>query len=76
MSAVVMEQRPQILARAAEGDPNSFSTLIEPLLDAAYRLAAVMLADRSAAEDAVQEPGFSPSSPTNAGWPAGPDGGR
>src|SRR5207245_2084109 len=33
----------------------SFSGLIEPLLDPAYRLAAVMLADRSAAEDAVQE---------------------
>ena len=55
MSAALMEQRPQVLARAAEGDPNAFSTLIEPLLDAAYRLAVVMLADRSAAEDAVQE---------------------
>jgi DNA-directed RNA polymerase specialized sigma24 family protein len=29
--------------------------LIEPLLDPAYRLAAVVLSDRSAAEDAVQE---------------------
>lgn len=43
------------MARAAEGDPDSFATLIEPLLDPAYRLAAVMLADRTAAEDAVQE---------------------
>jgi RNA polymerase sigma-70 factor, ECF subfamily len=50
-----MEQRPLIMARAAEGDANSFATLIEPLLNPAYRLAAVMLADRSAAEDAVQE---------------------
>ena len=50
-----MEQRPQILARAAEGDAQAFATLIEPLLDPAYRLAAVMLADRSTAEDAVQE---------------------
>jgi RNA polymerase sigma-70 factor (ECF subfamily) len=50
-----MEQRPQALARAVEGDAESFSRLIEPLLDPAYRLAAVMLADRSAAEDAVQE---------------------
>jgi RNA polymerase sigma-70 factor (ECF subfamily) len=50
-----MEQRPQALARAVEGDADSFSRLIEPLLDPAYRLAAVMLADRSAAEDAVQE---------------------
>ena len=50
-----MEQRPHILERAAEGDAASFSLLIEPLLDSAYRMAAVMLNDRSAAEDAVQE---------------------
>ena len=50
-----MEHRPQTLARAAEGDAGSFAALIEPLLDPAYRLAAVMLADRPAAEDAVQE---------------------
>ena len=55
MSAAVLEQRPQILARAAQGDLDSFSQLIDPLLDPAYRLAAVMLDDRSAAEDAVQE---------------------
>jgi RNA polymerase sigma-70 factor, ECF subfamily len=54
MSAV-MEQRPLNLARVTEGDANSFAILIEPLLNPAYRLAAVMLADRSAAEDAVQE---------------------
>ena len=55
MSAAVLEQRPQILARAAQGDLDSFSQLIDPLLDPAYRLAAVMLGDRSAAEDVVQE---------------------
>src|SRR5256886_13510920 len=55
MSAVVTQQPPQILAGAAQGDKDSFSELIEPLLDPAYRLAAVMLGDRSAAEDAVQE---------------------
>src|SRR6266550_4980279 len=55
MSAAVMEQPAQTLARAAQGDQDSFSELIEPLLDPAYRLAAVMLADRAAAEDAVQE---------------------
>lgn len=55
MSSAVMEQRPQILARATQGDANSFAILIEPLLDPAYRLATVMLADRSSAEDAVQE---------------------
>jgi RNA polymerase sigma-70 factor (ECF subfamily) len=41
--------------RASAGDADSFATLIEPLLDPAFRLAAVMLADREAAEDAVQE---------------------
>jgi RNA polymerase sigma-70 factor (ECF subfamily) len=55
MSSAIMEPRPQILARATQGDAASFTTLIEPLLDPAYRLAAVMLGDRSAAEDAVQE---------------------
>jgi RNA polymerase sigma-70 factor (ECF subfamily) len=55
MISVVIEQRPQIMARAAQGDAQAFATLIEPLLDPAYRLAAVMLADRSTAEDAVQE---------------------
>lgn len=55
MAAALMEQRPQTLAQAVAGDPDSFSRLLEPLLDPAYRLAAVMLSDRSAAEDAVQE---------------------
>ena len=55
MLAAVMEQRPQLMVSAAAGDSGSFATLIEPLLDPAYRLAAVMLADRTAAEDAVQE---------------------
>ena len=55
MISVVIEHRPQILARAAAGDAQAFATLIEPLLGPAYRLAAVMLADRSTAEDAVQE---------------------
>ena len=44
-----------MIARAAAGDAHAFAALIEPLLNPAYRLAAVMLADRSAAEDAVQE---------------------
>ncbi len=55
MFAAVMEQRPQLMASAASGDANSFAVLLEPLLDPAYRLAAVMLTDRSSAEDAVQE---------------------
>jgi RNA polymerase sigma-70 factor, ECF subfamily len=55
MLAAVMEQRPQLMRSASAGDADSFAVLIEPLLDPAYRLAAVMLADRSSAEDAVQE---------------------
>lgn len=50
-----MEEGPSAIARATAGDAASFSLLIEPLLDPAYRLAAVMLSDRTAAEDAVQE---------------------
>src|SRR5205814_835698 len=55
MMTAVMEQRPPAMLSAAAGDASSFSLLIEPLLDPAFRLAAVMLADRAAAEDAVQE---------------------
>lgn len=55
MSAAEMEQKPGILAQARRGDADSFAFQIEPLLDSAYRLAAVMLNDRPAAEDAVQE---------------------
>ena len=55
MYTAVMEQRPQLMVSATAGDADSFAALIEPLLDPAYRLAAVMLADRSSAEDAVQE---------------------
>src|ERR1700676_1817200 len=55
MLAAVMDQRPQLMQSASAGDADSFAALIEPLLDPGYRLAAVMLADRSAAEDAVQE---------------------
>jgi RNA polymerase sigma-70 factor (ECF subfamily) len=55
MSAAVIEQKLGILNRARQGDAESFAVVIEPLLDSAYRLAAVMLNDRGAAEDAVQE---------------------
>jgi RNA polymerase sigma-70 factor, ECF subfamily len=55
MLAAMTEQRPQLMVSAAAGDADAFAALIEPLLDPAYRLAAVMLADRSSAEDAVQE---------------------
>lgn len=55
MMGVVTEPRQPAMARAAQGDRDAFATLIQPLLDAAYRLAAVMLNDRTGAEDAVQE---------------------
>ena len=55
MMSAVIEQRQAAMNRASGGDAQSFSLLIEPLLDPAYRLAAVMLSDRGAAEDAVQE---------------------
>ncbi len=54
MSAVI-DQRPSAMQRATQGNADSFAMLLDPLLNPAYRLAAVMLADRMAAEDAVQE---------------------
>ena len=55
MVAALIGQGEDTLGRAARGDSSAFAVLIEPLLDPAYRLAAVMLNDRGAAEDAVQE---------------------
>jgi RNA polymerase sigma-70 factor (ECF subfamily) len=55
MSVAVLDQRGQLLDSASAGDGEAFARLIEPLLDPAFRLAAVMLADREAGEDAVQE---------------------
>jgi len=55
MMSAVMEERPTAMQRAAHGDADSFAMLLDPLLNPAYRLAAVMLSDRMAAEDAVQE---------------------
>ena len=55
MMTIVMGQPPSVMSSATGGDAASFSLLIEPLLDPAFRLAAVMLGDRAAAEDAVQE---------------------
>jgi RNA polymerase sigma-70 factor (ECF subfamily) len=43
------------MQRATQGDADSFAIVLDPLLKPAYRLAAVMLSDRMAAEDAVQE---------------------
>ena len=55
MIGAVVDERPQVIDRAVAGDAHAFAALIEPLLNPAYRLAAVMLADPSTAEDAVQE---------------------
>ena len=43
------------LRDARAGDPAAFDALLAPLLDPAYRLASVLLGDRTEAEDAVQE---------------------
>lgn len=44
-----------LIGRARGGDETAFVELLEPLWDLAYRLAFAMLAQREAAEDAVQE---------------------
>lgn len=44
-----------LVQAAKQGDDSAFETLLEPLLQQAYRLAFVMLHDHHAAEDAVQE---------------------
>lgn len=43
------------LQDAVAGDPAAFDALLAPLLDPGYRLACVLLGDRTEAEDAVQE---------------------
>src|SRR3979411_1910429 len=52
-----MEQAadPSLVRAAKGGDEAAFTSLLRPLLDPAYRLAAGLLQDRSLAEDAVQE---------------------
>lgn len=55
MMSAVIEQLPSAMQRATDGDADSFAMLIDPLLQPAYRLAAVMLSDRTTAEDAVQD---------------------
>jgi RNA polymerase sigma-70 factor (ECF subfamily) len=44
-----------LIQAAKQGDDSAFETLLEPLLDQAYRLACAMIHDHQAAEDAVQE---------------------
>ncbi len=44
-----------LVQAAKQGDDSAFETLLEPMLQQAYRLAFVMLHDHHAAEDAVQD---------------------
>jgi DNA-directed RNA polymerase specialized sigma24 family protein len=44
-----------LVAAGREGDPSAFEELLAPILVPAHRLAFTMLAQREAAEDAVQE---------------------
>ena len=44
-----------LVRQAKHGDESAFTTLLRPLLEAAFRLAVGMLQDRQLAEDAVQE---------------------
>ena len=46
---------PDLVRDAKRGDEAAFTSLLRPLLEPAYRLAAGMLQDRPLAEDAVQE---------------------
>ena len=46
---------PNLVRAAKQGDEAAFTSLLRPLLEPAYRLAAGMLQDRHLAEDAVQE---------------------
>jgi RNA polymerase sigma factor (sigma-70 family) len=46
---------PDLVREARRGDEAAFTSLLRPLLEPAYRLAAGMLQDRQLAEDAVQE---------------------
>jgi RNA polymerase sigma-70 factor (ECF subfamily) len=46
---------PDLVRDARRGDEAAFTSLLRPLLEPAYRLAAGMLQDRQLAEDAVQE---------------------
>jgi RNA polymerase sigma-70 factor, ECF subfamily len=46
---------PSLVRDARRGDEAAFTSLLRPLLEPAYRLAAGMLQDRQLAEDAVQE---------------------
>ena len=55
---LLTESKPNPLIGARAGDLRSFELLVEPLFDPGYRLAVVMLQDRTEAEDVLQEATF------------------
>lgn len=54
-ASLILELEPDSAARMVTGDELALDRLLRPLLTPAYRLAYMMLRDREAAEDAVQE---------------------
>jgi RNA polymerase sigma-70 factor (ECF subfamily) len=54
-STVASAAAQDIVAQAAAGDSSALDSLIRPMLTPGYRLAYMLLRDREAAEDAVQE---------------------
>jgi RNA polymerase sigma-70 factor (ECF subfamily) len=48
----------ELTQAARAGDAVAFDALLDPLMEAGYRLAFTMLRDRQAAEDVVQEAAF------------------
>jgi RNA polymerase sigma factor (sigma-70 family) len=53
-----LSSAPSPLTDARAGDVRAFEVLLTPLFDPAYRLAVVMLQDRTEAEDVIQESAF------------------
>jgi RNA polymerase sigma factor (sigma-70 family) len=50
-----MEPTEELIERAKKGDRDAFGALIQPVLASGFRLAAGILRDRHAAEDATQD---------------------
>jgi RNA polymerase sigma-70 factor, ECF subfamily len=55
---LMTEPEANLLEDAQAGDLQAFEILLEPLLNPAYRLATIMLQDRTEAEDVIQEAAF------------------
>jgi RNA polymerase sigma-70 factor, ECF subfamily len=52
---MILAMEADLVTRAAAGDALALDSMIRPLLKPAYRVAYILLRDREAAEDAVQE---------------------